>query len=480
MENKTKQLNSELKFGVKSFIATCSILLGIMILAGVLTFFVAPGQYEDVIDANGNVIGKTFKFLAESEVSRLPIWRWFTAPFEALLWGKGNFTIIQVIVIILVLGGTFKVLDQTGGLYALVSLVVNKFFNKRYTAIWVITLVMMILSSCFGLQEQLLILFPLLLTFATAMNWSKVLAISLVLITTGVGFTVALFNPFTIGMAVANAQADVTITDGIWYRLIIFAALYALTSLYLVNWAKRDERRNGNKPITNELSSLSEAEKLEYVKKAKVIVALFGSALAVIILASVIPFIAKLGIGMVLMAVTFVVGSFIIGAKFLGGLKNTFKCFFEGLVDLAPSVVIVLLAFSVKYIAEQGKILDTLFYYCHQFICSQSPYVAVLLLYVVILGFEFFIPSASAKAVLLIPLLTSVPIPGLSVNIIILAFLFADGYTNVLFPTCGTLVIGISLANVSYVEWIKKTGLFQLALFVVSLAFLFFGVYIGL
>jgi uncharacterized ion transporter superfamily protein YfcC len=111
---------------------------------------------------------------------------------------------------------------------------------------------------------------------------------------------------------------------------------------------------------------------------------------------------------------------------------------------------------------------------------SQSPYVAVIILYLIILAFEFFIPGSLAKALLLIPLLTLAPIPGISVNVIILAFLFGDGYTNVLYPTCGTLVIGLSLANVSYLSWLKRTGLFQIALFLVSIAFLLLAVYIGL
>ena len=479
MENNKEKATpsvSEMKFGLKSFLSVCGILLGVMIFVGILTFIVQAGTYK--FDENGKVIAGSFEFIEST--TRLPIWRWFTAPIEAILWGPGNFTIIQVIIIILVLGGTFRVLDQTGGLYATVSLVVDKFANKRYLAIWIITLVMMILSSCFGLQEQLLILFPLFLTFCKAMNWSKIQAISLVLITTGVGFTVGLFNPFTIGMAVSSSQTPVTILDGIWYRLIIFAVLFVVTSLYLVFMAKRDEKRNGNKPIVNEFASLSQEIKDDFKRKTKMIVILFGSALGVIILASAIPFIANLGIGMVLMAVVFVIGSFVIGAKLLGGAKTTFKCFFEGVKTLAPSVVVVLLAFSVKYIAEKGNILHTIFNYCHTFLCSQDPYIAALLLYLIILGFEFFIPSASAKAVLLIPLLTLAPIPGLSINVIILTFLFADGYTNVLFPTCGTLVIGISLAEVSYVEWLKKTGLFQLLLLVISCLFLLLAVYIGL
>ena len=97
-----------------------------------------------------------------------------------------------------------------------------------------------------------------------------------------------------------------------------------------------------------------------------------------------------------------------------------------------------------------------------------------------ILIFEFFIPGSLAKALLLIPLLTLAPLPGISTNIIILAFLFGDGYTNVLYPTCGTLVVGLGLAKVSYVQWLKKTVLFQIVLFILSVCFLLLAVYIGL
>ena len=94
--------------------------------------------------------------------------------------------------------------------------------------------------------------------------------------------------------------------------------------------------------------------------------------------------------------------------------------------------------------------------------------------------FELFNPSSTAKAALLIPLLTLAPIPGISTNIIILAFLFGDGYANVLYPTCGTLVIGLGLAEVGYMQWLNRTVLFQVVLFVLSIAFLLLAVRIGL
>ena len=286
-----------------------------------------------------------------------------------------------------------------------------------------------------------------------------------------------MFNPFTVG--IASTLAEVSILSGFWYRIIMFVVLYVFTSLYLVFRAKRDEKLTPDSQKTA-IEERPLEEKIEDGKKAKKVAILFLSALVVIVIASVVPFIADLGLGMVFMALTFVIGTFIIGKITFGSLKQTLKIFASGAKDLAPSIVIILLAFSVKYIAESGNILHTIFYYCHNFIVNQSPYLAVILLYLLVLVIEFFIPGSLSKALLLIPILTLAPIPGISKNIIILIYLFGDGYTNVLYPTCGTLIVGLGLAKVSFVQWIKRTILFQLFLFVISVLFLQLAVYIGL
>ncbi len=469
-----KQLNREVKFEKKSFLTICAILLGVIIFVGVLTYVIPAGSYS--FDTNGEIIPNSFKLIEASK--RLPIYRWFSAPIEALLFGSGNINVIQIIAVLLFLGGSFKVLDMSGGLYAIVQVIIKRFYNKRFKLIWIITLMMMLLASCFGLQEELLILFPVFLSLAAAMNWSNAQAVSLILITTGVGFTTALFNPFTIG--IASELAKVKITSGIWFRAIIFCVLYVLTSLYLTVMAKRDEKSHPERQNEMVANEYSKEEGAEIGRKAKMIFALFIAVLAVIVVSSVVPFIADLGIGMVLMALTFIIGAFIIGRRELGSFSRAAKSFFLGAKDLSPSIIIILLAFSVKYIAERGEILHTMFYYCHQYISGQSPYVAVILLYLLILVFEFFIPGSLAKALLLIPLLTLAPIPHISTNIILLAFLFGDGYTNVLYPTCGTLVVGLGLAEVGYTEWLKRTALFQIMLFVFSALFLLLAVKIGL
>jgi len=61
----------------------------------------------------------------------------------------------------------------------------------------------------------------------------------------------------------------------------------------------------------------------------------------------------------------------------------------------------------------------------------------------------------------------------------ILAFIFGDGYTNVIFPTNGVLLIGLSIASVSYVKWFKFTIKLQAVTLLLTVIFLIVAVWIG-
>ena len=491
---KTTEMDVKVKFGLKSFITVIAILITVLIVVGILTFVIPAGRYtiyttdqskigqpfyEYTTDASLNkqiVIDSFRELTAEENVSRLPVWRWLISPLEALFLGSNSANMIMIIALLLVLGGTFKVLEESGGLVSLVRLIMLKLHSKRFVAIWVITGVIMILSAVFGLQEQLLILYPIFAMLCTALNWSRFTAISFILIASGVGFTTAITNPLTIGTA--SIAAGVSITKGIGYRCIIFAVMYVVTSLFLTYLAKRDEKHATEKFDIESFVTVSDEERVQDIKKAKMIVILFSVALLSVIITTAIP--ALRSLAMVFMAVAFIVGTVIIGKVLLGTFKNLGKCFVKGLKDVAPSILIIMIAFGITYIAQQGNILHTIFYYFYNSVTNISPYLAVIILYVFVLIIEFFIPSASAKAVLIIPMLTLAPIEGISKTIIILTYLFADGYTNVLYPTCGTLLVGLGLADVSFAEWFKKTILFQLLLFALSIGFLMFAVFIGL
>ena len=93
---------------------------------------------------------------------------------------------------------------------------------------------------------------------------------------------------------------------------------------------------------------------------------------------------------------------------------------------------------------------------------------------------NFFISSGSAKVFLLLPLIVPLAeIFGISGQLCVMAFAFGDGFSNVFYPTNPVLLIGLSMAGVSYPKWVKWTWKLQLLIFAQTVLILLFGVAIG-
>lgn len=106
--------------------------------------------------------------------------------------------------------------------------------------------------------------------------------------------------------------------------------------------------------------------------------------------------------------------------------------------------------------------------------------VLILFIYLICLGMNFFIPSGSAKAFLLIPLIVPLAqIFGLSAQLCIVAFAFGDGFSNVFYPTNPALLISLGLTDISYGRWARFSGKFQLLNIVLTSAILLFGLAVG-
>ena len=130
----------------------------------------------------------------------------------------------------------------------------------------------------------------------------------------------------------------------------------------LLNYlAKKDEKTAIEKFDDKEFFMVTEEEHKEDVKKAKMIITLFSIALLSVIITTSIKSLRSLA--MVFMAVAFIVGTVIIGRKLLGSYKKLGKSFLNGVKDVLPSILIIMIAFGITYIAQEGNILHTIFHY---------------------------------------------------------------------------------------------------------------------
>ncbi|MBO6061890.1 MAG: hypothetical protein J6P98_07240, partial [Clostridia bacterium] len=155
-----------------------------------------------------------------------------------------------------------------------------------------------------------------------------------------------------------------------------------------------------------------------------------------------------------------------------------FKSFLKGIVGALPTVVFIALASSIKYIFDEGAIMPTIVHQINELVSGRNIFVIALVLYAIILVLEFFISSSTAKARLVMGMLAVINV-GLTKQMLVLIYTFADGYTNVLFPTSPVLLIGLSMIEFDYFKWVKKSA----PLFAVNLAlvviFIILGIVIG-
>ncbi len=483
------QETHELKIGKKAFITTAAITLSLMILSGILTRIIPSGSYERYT-ADGITVIKPHTFQYVEKVP-LPVLRWFTAPLEVLF--SENAPVILVLVMLIVfIGGGYAILNRVGVFEEIITKVVRRFGARRYLLVCVVALVFMFFGSFLGMFEEVVPLVPVVVLLSYTMGWDALLGLGMSLLSTCFGFSVAVSNPYSVG--IAQRLAGLPVFSGLPFRLLIFAVLYALLSLFLVSYARRlddDPRRSLVFEEDREMrekhapgsstpagSGLAGADTEKVRRATSWFLGCVGAILAVIVTASLVEGFSDFS--MPAIAVIYLVAG--IGAGWRGGLtfRETVSTFIKGVSGIAPGIVLILMAMSVNYIISRGGIMDTIIFRASSLISDEIPIISSYIIYGLVLALNFFIGSASAKAMLLIPIITPLAdLIGLTRQTMVQAFCFGDGFSNVLFPTNPVLLISLGLTTVNYVKWFRWIIVLQLLVLLVTALFLAAAVLTG-
>lgn len=471
------------QIGKKAFLSSVMILLILMILAGILTRVIPAGSFErTIVDGREIIDPESFQFIEEVNY---PIYRWVTAPIEVLFSPEAP-TVIVIIAFIMIIGGTFATLDKSGMLQYMMSGLVVKYANSKYRLMAVMILFFMLFGSVFGVFEELVALVPIMITLSYSMGWDSLVGLGMSALASGFGFAAATLNPFTLG--VAQKIAGLPSFSGLLFRIPVFLLCYIILFLYIRSYAKKIERNPTLSSVYEEDRQQREKYKnndgiriLEnaiYLKKAvKIFGAFMGLVMVLILLGFFIP--ALSAVSLPIMALLFFIGG--MSAAKAAKYGNTIgKDFFQGVVGIAPGAILILMAMSVKLIITNGGIMDTILYYAADSISNTSPYVAAVMIYLLVLVLNFFIGSGSAKAFLILPIIAPLTdLVGITRQVAVQAFCFGDGFTNMIYPTNPLLMITLGVTIVSYPKWLKWTIKIQLIMFLVTILLLLLAVSIG-
>ena len=218
----------------KAFFSAIIILFSLLIITGILTYVIPSGSFNrTIIDGVDVIIPGSFSYTNEGNIQ---FYRIFTAPIE-VLFSDGNTIVIAIILFLLIIGGSIKVLNKIGIIEHLIYFIITKFKSNKYILLSLITLIFMSIGAFIGVFEEIVPLVPIMIILSKKLGWDAKIGLGMSVLATGFGFSAAVTNPFTIG--VAQGLSDLPLFSGLLYRLIIFMIIYIVLIIFLIYNARK-------------------------------------------------------------------------------------------------------------------------------------------------------------------------------------------------------------------------------------------------
>ena len=467
-----KQNNKGMNISARSFLTAIIVIFVLMVVSYVLALFVPGGYYFRIEDEYGNMVvdfDGGFGYVK----SGIPFWKWLASPV-LVLGAEGSGTLIAVIVFLLVIGGIFSSLDKCGLMKHMLERVVCAFGGARYRLMAIVTLLFMSLGAMIGSFEECVPLVPIVVAVAVKLGWDSLTGLGMSLLGAGCGFASGVCNPFTVG--VAQEVAGLPMFSGAWLRILSFVLIYALLISFLVIRAKKLDAKTQKADLLNESKSQKFDPRLDRALVS--FVTILGVGIITILCSAFIP--ALQDLTMIIVAVMFLCAG--ITATLVSGMRaKDLACTFgSGVLTILPAVLMILMASSIKYTLEEANVLDTLLHSAVSLAQDMPRWAVILFIYLIVLCMNFFIPSGSAKAFMLIPLIVPLArIFDISAQLCVVAFAFGDGFSNVFYPTNPVLLISLGVSDVSYGKWFRFSWKFQALNLVLTSLLLLFGLAVG-
>ena len=527
---------------------TFVIVFFIIVIAAALTWIIPPGKYvsEQVGDetvmtfyyadqlpeggpstlreASGTAGSGTAEFHAEPQT-----WQIFSAFYKGFV-KQGN-----IIVFILIIGGAFWIMNKSKA----IDMGIMSFlkFTKRLER-WklmrkigvnnvVIILIMLLFSlfgSVFGMSEETIAFALIIIPLAVSMGYDSIVGLCMVYVAAHIGFSGAMLNPFTIG--IAQGIAEIPLFTGIGYRAVCWAILTVVGVIFVL-WYANKVKKNPQSSIMYEddaywrkSAEVKEEELERYTPhKAWWVFAFLTAVLivfsvlypmttlkignsettlpllpigsAVFVLLSIVTlrktvhyFVLTLLFATVYFLVVGVLGyewyimeiaSLFLVLGIASGLavdksaSDIAKLFLEGMGDILSAAVIVGLAGGIVIILQDGGIIDTILYGLSKSMSNMGKIASAEIMYGIQTLINIVIPSGSAKAAITMPIMAPFSdLIGISRQATVVAFQFGDGFTNMITPTSGVLMAALGVARIPWEKWVRFIWKFILVLVVIG------------
>ena len=439
------------------------LLLGAVAVAAVATWIVPSGEYDrrdDAATGRRVVVAGTYHPVPSSPVSA------FAA---AVAVPRGFIDAADVIVVVLICGGAWVIVDRLGTLMRAVGQAAWRFRHNGLLLVPIVSTLFATMGALENMQEEIIPLVPVMLLLGRGVGVNGVTVVAMSAGAAIVGSAFGPVNPFQAGIAMKLAQLPPMSAAPL--RWTAFVAAFTFWVAWTMWYARRTQVRDQGSGIRDQERRSEEPlipDPRSPIPTGRDIL---------IFLIAVAP-IAAYVYGSVALEWGFneLSGGFLIAgviAGLLGGLgpTGTTLVYIEGMQAMLPAALIIGVARSLSLVLTDGRVIDTILNGLATPLSNAPAAVAALLMIPVHGIIHVVVPSVSGQAVLTMPIL--VPLSDLLAlprDATVLAYQMGAGLTEMLTPTNGGLMAVLLAAGVPYGRWIRFASVGILLALIVGVA----------
>jgi uncharacterized ion transporter superfamily protein YfcC len=419
-----------------SFPHPLTLLIACILAAALGSYLFPAGQYErraDTVTGREVVVAGTYH-----HVDARPV-----GPFEALVAiPKGLAAAGSVVFLVFLVGGAFTVVDETGALRQAVGWLVRRLEHRETLLIPIVSVAFATGGALENMSEEIIALVPVLLLVTRRLGFDAITAVAISIGAAGVGAAFSPINPFQV--QIAQKLAGVPLLSGYGFRSCVLAI--ALAGWIAGTWRHAIRTR----VVPEETGDVSNTTIVLDTRRA--IVLLLVIATFVVFVYGVMELSWDFD---QMSALFFAMG---VAAGLIGGLgtAGTANAFVTGFGSMAYAAMLIGFARAIFVVLDQGRIIDTIVNALVTPLQSLPVTLSALGMLIVQAAVHGPVPSVSGQAVLTMPVLVPMSdLIGLSRQVVVLAYQYGAGMTELLTPTNGALMAVTAAAGVKYGDWLR-------------------------
>lgn len=431
----------------KEFPHTFVVIFILIIIAAVLTYIIPAGVYERVKDpATGRMIVDPATYhLVEKNPTKL------FGIVESI--PKGLIEAGWNVFLVIIIGGSFTVVEKTGAIKALLGKVLGGINEQNtFRVLPFIMFTFACVPAFTGNSECLLAFVPLGITIARSLGFDALTGIAIVTVSGTSGFASGLFNALTVGTA--QRMIGLPLFSGLWFRVIGFALFFGSVCFWTMWYARRvrSDMKNSycyNVELTN--SSIESEEMPELTKKNLIIIGVVICGIAGLIYSAINGYEVKTTYPSIFMIVGMAAG--LVSGMNANGIA---KEFVVGAKTVLVGALVVGFARGISVILADAHIIDSIVYGLSSVLVVFPKTIGAVFMYICQLIINCFIISGSGQAAATIPIMSPLgDVLGVTQQTVVMAFTYGDGLTNIILPMSASLMGALAIGNVEYPQFIK-------------------------